>query len=135
MNYEKLIPVINDLMQNTMVDHLNIEFTSMNDQMICAKMPVTDKCRQPYGVLHGGASAALAETVASTGSHYLVSSENKKAFGVEIIAQHLKSVDSGTIFAKALLIKKGRSLHTWQVEITNESDELICISKMIVAIK
>ena len=135
MDQEKVLKEINDYMKNSMVDHLGIEFISINKDSIGAKMPVTDRCRQPYGVLHGGASAALAETVASVGSHFLVSHDNKKALGVEVTAQHLKSVTEGVIFANARLVKKGQTLHTWLIDISNDKGDLICISKMIIAIK
>lgn len=135
MSDQNAIDQINTYMKDTMVEHLGIEFTHLSEDLIQAKMPVSNKCRQPYGVMHGGASAVLAETVASVGSHLLVQKDGKKAFGIEVTAQHLRSVREGEVKAEARLIKKGRTLHTWRIDILNGQDELICIAKMIIAIK
>lgn len=120
--------------KNTMVEHLGIEFVELGERHISAKMPVDSRTHQPMGLLHGGASAALAETLGSVGSSLLVDWEKYNCVGLEINANHIKSARSGYVIGKATPIHIGRRTHVWDIRITNEDDALICISRLTVAV-
>jgi uncharacterized protein (TIGR00369 family) len=112
---------------------LDIEITEMSGDRVIATMPVTDKHHQPFGVLHGGVSVVLAESVASVGA-YLAAPEGYVAMGIEINANHIRAVRSGTLTATATPVHRGRSTHVWQVEIKSDNDKLICVSRCTLAI-
>ena len=116
--------------ENTMVEHLGIEVTELGDNYIIGTMPVDKRTRQPFGILHGGASVALAETLASYAGYLTIDPEKYHVVGIEINANHLKMVKKGIVIGKCSSIKIGRSTQIWQTEITNEDDELICISRI-----
>jgi 1,4-dihydroxy-2-naphthoyl-CoA hydrolase len=97
-------------------------------------MPVDSRTHQPYGMLHGGASVVLAETLGSIGSHFLVKDEGKAAVGVEVNANHLKSVVSGWVYGEAQIVHRGRKLHVWSIDLKNEDGEIICTSRLTVMI-
>jgi len=116
---------------NCLVDHLGIEMTELGDDYLIAKMPVDHRTKQPMGLLHGGASAALAETLGSVASVLCVDDITKEAIvGVEINANHLKAGKSGYVYGKVTPIKVGRRLHVWQINITDESGDLVCSSRL-----
>jgi len=117
-----------------MVSHLGIEYTEVGDDHICAKMPVDSRTTQPFGLLHGGASVVLAETLGSVGSHLCVDIEKYICVGLEINANHVKSATSGFVYGKATIIHLGRKTHIWDIRITNEASELVCISRLTVAV-
>ena len=98
------------------------------------KMPVDSRTHQPYGMLHGGASVVLAETLGSIGSHFLVEKQGKAAVGLEVNANHLKSIRSGWVFGEARIVKKGGRVHVWSIELKDEEGELICTSRLTVMI-
>jgi len=112
---------------------LDIEITEMSGDRVIATMPVTEKHHQPFGVLHGGVSVVLAESVASVGA-YLAAPEGYVAMGIEINANHIRAVRDGTLTATATPVHRGRSTHVWQVEIKSENDKLICVSRCTLAI-
>lgn len=120
--------------ENTMVDHLGIEFLEIGDNFISAKMPVDHRTQQPLGSLHGGASLALAETLGSIASALLVDMNRFYCVGLEINANHVKSVKNGFVIGKATPIHVGRKTHVWDIKITNEKEELISISRLTVAV-
>ena len=116
--------------KNTMVEHLGIKVTELGEDYIVGTMPIDNRTKQPFGILHGGASVALAETLASYGGYLTVDSEKFHVVGVEINANHLKMAKKGIVTGKCNPIKRGRSTQVWQTEITNEDNELICISRI-----
>ena len=116
--------------KDTMVEHLGIEVTELGDDFVRGTMPVDDRTKQPFGILHGGASVALAETLASYGGYLTIDPEKYHVVGVEINANHLKVARSGIVTGKCSPIKRGRSTQVWQTEITNEDNELVCVSRI-----
>lgn len=135
MDQKEVLIQINSLSLKNMGQHLGIEFTHAEDGLLKANMPVNERTKQPYGVLHGGASAALAETVGSVGSHMIVQEEGKRAFGIEINTQHLRPVTEGKVHATAKIIQRAKTMHTWHIDIHDDRSKLISISKLIVAIR
>jgi 1,4-dihydroxy-2-naphthoyl-CoA hydrolase len=121
-------------MRNTMVEHLGIEVTSIGEDFIEAKMPVDHRTHQPYGLLHGGASVALAETLGSVAAHCIVDDQNKYCVGLEINANHIKSVKSGFVTGVARPLHIGSRTHVWEIRIANEQQELVCISRLTMAV-
>lgn len=119
---------------NTMVDHLGIEFTEIGDDYLIAKMPVDHRTKQPAGLLHGGASVTLAETMGSIASVFCLPSQSKMPVGIEINANHLKSATSGHVWGKVTPIRVGQSLHVWNIEIHNDKKEQVCVSRLTVMI-
>lgn len=116
--------------KNTLLETLCIEMVDYGDDYIVARMPVTSRVHQPDGVLHGGASAALAESVGSFASHIFTDTSKYFVRGIEITANHLKSVKDGYVFAKATFIHKGRTTQLLDIRITDENDQLISICKL-----
>ncbi len=121
---------INSWSKNTMLECLNIEFTKIGDNYLCAEMPVNKNTHQPYGILHGGASVALAESVGSTGSALLVDLNKFMVNGIEINANHIRTKKDGVVTAKATILHKGRTTHIWEVKITDELNKLICVCRI-----
>lgn len=119
--------------KESMVDFLEITYTEIGKNYVCAKMPVNNKTRQPFGLLHGGASVVLAETLGSIASNLMVK-KGQMAVGLEVNANHIKSVKEGYVFAKASPIHIGRKTHVWSIEIRDEKDSLVCISRLTVAV-
>ena len=134
MEKQEKLKRINDSIQNTMTSTIGIEITDIGDDFICGKMPVDERTTQPFGLLHGGASAALAETLGSIGGGIKVYSNNETVVGIEINANHLKSVWDGWVYGKATPIRIGKKIQVWNIEITNEDDELICVSRLTLAV-
>ena len=123
--------VVDDIVtENTMVEHLGIKVTELGEDYIIGTMPVDNRTKQPFGILHGGASVALAETLASYGGYLTVDPEKYHVVGVEINANHLKMAKEGNVTGKCTPIKRGRSTQVWQTEITNDNGELVCISRI-----
>ena len=116
--------------KDTMVEHLGIEVTELGDNYIVGTMPVDNRTKQPFGILHGGASVALAETLASYGGYLTIDPEKYYVVGVEINANHLKMAKEGNVTGKCTPIKRGRSTQVWQTEIKNDNGELVCISRI-----
>ena len=117
-----------------MVEHLGIELTEYGEGYLCGKMPVDHRTHQPMGLLHGGASVALAETLASIGAALSVDLSKKACVGLEINANHIRSVREGWVYGKATALHAGRSTQVWEVKITSEAGELVCLSRMTVAV-
>lgn len=114
--------------------HLGIEIVELTDERVVATMPVDDRTRQPYGLLHGGASIALAETVASLGAAGLIDRDRFAAVGQEINGNHLRAVRSGVVRATARPIHVGRSSQVWSIEIADEGGKLVCVSRCTMAV-
>ncbi len=134
MEKQEKIKRINDGIQNTMTSTIGIEITDIGDDFICGKMPVDERTTQPFGLLHGGASVALAETLGSIGGGIKVYKNNETVVGIEINANHLKSARDGWVFGKAIPIRIGKKIQVWNIEITNEDDDLICVSRLTLAV-
>ena len=125
---------INPIFQKYMTGYLQISATEIREDMLVACMPITDKVKQPFGILHGGASVVLAESVGSIASNLLIDPEQGVGVGMEINANHLKSVASGTLYAYCSPLHIGKKSHVWDIRIKNEEDQLICVSRLTVAI-
>ncbi len=121
---------INLRSKNTLSDYMGIEFTAITDNSISATMPVTNNLKQPVGILHGGANVVLAETLASTAANYAVDLKNYYCVGLEINANHIRSVKEGSVIAITTPIHIGQTTHIWSVEIRNEKQQITCISRM-----
>ncbi|MEM6723205.1 MAG: hotdog fold thioesterase [Bacteroidota bacterium] len=129
------VELVNNTETNTMVDHLGIEILEIGPDFIRAKMPVDERTRQPYGILHGGASVVLAESLGSMGSAFCI--ENIGEFvpvGLEINANHVRSVREGFVYGIARPMHLGRTTHIWEIRIESEEEKLVCISRLTVAI-
>ena len=118
----------------TMADHLGIEWLEIGDNFIKIKMPVDERTKQQYGLLHGGASCALAETVGSVASHLVVDSSKYSVVGLEINANHIRSARQGYVTGIASPLHLGSNTHVWDVKIYDEMQKLICIARLTVAI-
>lgn len=119
----------NEFYKDTLIDALGIEIIELSEEQVIATMPVNKATRQPFGLLHGGASVALAETVASVGTYYLIDSDNEYAVGIEINANHVRKKKDGFVTAVGTLVHKGRTIMLWDIRISDETGKLICISK------
>ncbi|PPA70497.1 hotdog fold thioesterase [Jeotgalibacillus proteolyticus] len=120
--------------KGTLIEALGIEFVSIEKGKVIATMPVDERTRQPLGYLHGGASVALAETVASYGTVALIDAETHICFGLEINANHIKAKREGIVTATASTIHQGRTTMVWEINITDEDQKLICVSRCTVAV-
>lgn len=125
---------LNTLSANTMVSHLGIEFTRVGDDFIEAKMPVDSRTQQPLGLLHGGASVTLAETLGSVAATCCVDHETQYCVGLDINANHVKSAKSGYVFGITKPIHIGKKTQVWEIRIVNGQNELICISRITMAV-
>jgi len=134
MNKLEKIQRINQSVQNTMTSTIGIEITDLGEDFICGKMPVDYRTKQPFGFLHGGASVALAETLGSIGGGIKVYNNSETVVGIEINANHLKSVKDGWVHGKAISIRIGKKIQVWEIKIANEENELICISRLTLAV-
>ncbi len=120
--------------KNTMLTHLDIEFTEMGDDFLSAKMPVDDRTRQPIGIMHGGASCVLAETVGSMAANAVVDNKTHYAVGLSINTNHIRSIKSGFVYAKAIPVHLGRTTQIWDIDITNEEKKLISRTTLTMAV-
>ena len=132
---QHVLDAVNAFKETTLMGALGIEFTLVEKGYIEATMPVDHRTHQPYGLLHGGASAALAETIGSFGSHYLVGEKGGMAVGVELNINHLKSKRHGFVTGKARILHEGKSTHVWNIEITDEAGEILAVSRLTVMVK
>ncbi len=120
--------------QNTLQSAIGIEITDIEDDFVCGKMPVDTRTKQPFGLLHGGASVALAETLGSIGGTTKVNNNNETIVGIAINANHLKSVRDGWVYGKATPIQINKKIQVWEIKIINETKELICICRLTLAV-
>ncbi|RTY87669.1 PaaI family thioesterase [Flavobacterium sp. RSP15] len=127
---EKILQYCNHVSKNTLMQTLNIEYTDAGEDFLVATMPVNPSVHQPMGLLHGGASVALAESVGSAASMLYVNSELSEVRGIEISANHLKAKRDGIVTATARIVHKGRSIHLWEIRITDENNTLISLCKL-----
>ena len=127
---EDFLVKANAISKNTLLETLGIEMVDFGDDFLVARMPVTPKVHQPDGILHGGATAALAESVGSFASHIFLDTDNLFVRGLEITANHLKSVSEGFVYAKATFVHKGRTTQLLDIRVTDEADNLISICRL-----
>lgn len=134
--FNKLLSLddIRDLGKGTMAEFLGIEWTEVGSDFIRARMPVDHRTKQPYGLLHGGASCVLAETIGSVASAMVVDHARFQCVGLEINANHVHSATSGFVSGVATPLHLGKSTHVWDVKIYNENEKMVCVSRLTVAI-
>ena len=130
MDKKEILAVFNNRCKNTLMETLDIEFVDFGDDFLTAKMPVTTKVHQPLGQLHGGATAALAESVGSAASNFFIDRASQYVNGIQLSINHLKSKTDGVVYAIAKNIHKGKTTHLWEVRIVDENDALISVAKM-----
>lgn len=130
LSIEKMKP----LGPNTMGEHLGIEWVEVGDNFLKAKMPVDHRTKQPYGLLHGGASCALAETIGSVASAMVIDHSKFYCVGLEINANHVRGAREGFVTGIAFPLHLGSTTHVWDIKIYDEKDKLICVSRLTVAI-
>jgi 1,4-dihydroxy-2-naphthoyl-CoA hydrolase len=121
-------------LKHTLINALGITITALEKGKVVATMPVDERTRQPFGLLHGGASVALAETVASIGAYELVDKETEGVAGLEINANHIRGKREGTVTAIATVLHQGRTTMVWDIKIVDEEDQLICVSRCTMAV-
>lgn len=136
MKFKKNVDLdfLNKLGENTMVAYLGIKFTRIGEDILEATMPVDHRTKQPMGLLHGGANVVLAETLGSVASSLVVDSETHYCVGLEVNANHLKSVTSGLVKGITSPIHIGRKTQVWEIKIFSEKEELTCISRITMAV-
>jgi 1,4-dihydroxy-2-naphthoyl-CoA hydrolase len=118
-----------------MVSHLDIVITEVGPDYVVGRMPVDDRTRQPFGLLHGGASVALAESLGSMAANLSVNQDTHYCVGLEINANHIRSVTSGFVYGRATPLHVGSTTHVWEIRITDEQSRLVCISRLTMAVK
>jgi 1,4-dihydroxy-2-naphthoyl-CoA hydrolase len=125
---------LNDRSKHTMSGHLGIRFTEVGPDYLRATMPVTERTHQPYGLLHGGASVTLAETLGSVASLHCVDQQQYRCVGQEINANHLRGISDGTVTATARPYHIGSRSQVWHIEIRDEDERLVCVSRLTMAV-
>ncbi|MDP5230987.1 MAG: hotdog fold thioesterase [Cellulophaga sp.] len=127
---EKILKICNETCKGTLMETLEISYVDVGENFLVGKMPVTSKVYQPDGVLHGGAMVALAESVGSAASYIFLNAQEVTIRGIEISANHVKSIREGFVFAKAIIVHKGRTTQLWDIKITDANDNLISVCKL-----
>ena len=130
MDPKAILDKLNSMTGNTLMETLHIRFTQVGEDFLVATMPVDSKVHQPMGLLHGGATAALAESVGSAAAHLFSGSPGAEVRGVEISANHLRSKREGQVEARAVAIHKGRTTQLWEIRVTDEQGQLLSICKL-----
>ncbi|NVJ47090.1 MAG: hotdog fold thioesterase [Cytophagia bacterium] len=128
------LEIINQMSRNTLVEHLGIEIIELGKDFLVGKMPVDHRTHQPLGMLHGGASVVLAETLGSIAATLTVDQEKQYCVGLDINANHIKSVKEGFVYGKTTPIHIGNKTQVWEIRITNEAEQLVCISRITMAV-
>ncbi len=124
------IEAANTISKGSLQEHLGIRFVPSAPGTFAATMPVDARTHQPMGMLHGGATAALAETLGSTGSYMLIDMDTQAVVGIEVNANHLKGVRSGTVLATGTMVHKGRTTHVWDIRVTDEKGSLVAVCRL-----
>lgn len=133
-NSSMTIEQLQSLGDGTMGAHLGMEFTEIGDNFLKARMPVDDRTRQPYGLLHGGASAALAETLGSVASAFVIDRTKYICVGLEINANHVRGIREGYVYGTASPLHIGKTTHVWDIRIADQRGKLVCVSRLTVAV-
>ena len=134
MDKKEILRKIEERTGNTMVSTIGIEITDLGEEYLCGKMPVDNRTKQPFGLLHGGASVAFAETLGSMGAGMHVDLENYSVVGIEINSSHLKAMKEGWVYGKAVPIRIGRKIQVWDIDIKDEKDNMVCKSRLTLAV-
>ncbi|MFL3007724.1 MAG: hotdog fold thioesterase [Candidatus Neomarinimicrobiota bacterium] len=134
MNKQEIIDKIHNRSSSTMVENLGIKITDIGENFVSGKMPVDKRTKQPFGLLHGGASVALAETLGSVGAGMNIDRASQSVVGIEINANHLKAVKRGWVFGKANAIRIGRKIQVWEIDIKDENENFVCKSRLTLAV-
>lgn len=135
LNTDVTPEILNQGGKNCMVGHVGIEITEVGTNYLCGRMPVDHRTHQPMGLLHGGASVVLAETLGSIAANLVVDTKKYFCVGLEINANHIKGVRNGYVYGKATPLHIGKSTHVWQINIHNEDEQLVCTSRITMAIR
>lgn len=125
---------LKEMGKGTLLEALGIEITELGEGRVVATMPVDHRTHQPFGLLHGGASVALAETVASIGAYALVDQETENVVGLEINANHVRAVRNGTVTATGTVLHRGKTTMVWDIKIVDEQQRLVCVSRCTIAV-
>ncbi len=125
---------LNRLSRGTLIEHLGIVFTAAGDDWLQATMPVDERTRQPYGLLHGGASVVLAETLGSSAGNLCVDTASQVCVGLEINANHLRAARSGVVTGTARALHVGRTTQVWEIRIDNDAGKPVCVSRLTLAV-
>ena len=134
MDKKSALQLLRDKTKETMVSALGIEITDFGEKYICGKMPVDHRTKQPFGLLHGGASVAFAETLGSVAAGNQVDLEKYSVVGIEINASHLRSVTDGWVYGKATPTRIGRKIQVWDIDIKDDNDRPVCKSRLTLAV-
>ena len=135
MEKKQILAIVNEICKNTLMETLKIEYVDVGENFLQARMPVNKRVYQPDGILHGGATAALAESVGSAAVFVLNKNPKAVVRGIEITANHLKSISKGYVYATAKAINNGKRIQLWEIRVTDEDDNLISICKLTTFIK
>ncbi len=135
MKKKQTLAIVNEICKNTLMETLKIEYIDVGENFLQARMPVNKRVYQPDGILHGGATAALAESVGSAAVFVLNKNPKAVVRGIEITANHLKSISKGYVYATAKAINNGKRIQLWEIRVTDEDDNLISICKLTTFIK
>ncbi len=127
---DKIVAKCNEFSQNTLMETLDIAFVDAGPDFLTATMPVNPRIHQPMGLLHGGASVALAESVGSAASMLYVNGDTHEVRGIEIAANHLRAKREGIVTGTARIVHKGKTIHLWEIKITDEAGQLVCLCKL-----
>ena len=134
MDKEKYLNGIIERSPNTLLESLGIEITNIGEKYVSGKMPVNHKTKQPFGVLHGGASVALAETLGSIGGGIQIDRNKQSVVGIDINASHLRAVSSGWVYGRADAVRIGKKIQVWEIEIEDQKQNLVCKSILTLAV-
>ena len=134
MDKKSALQLLRNKTKETMVSALGIEITDFGEKYICGKMPVDHRTKQPFGLLHGGASVAFAETLGSVAAGNQVDLEKYSVVGIEINASHLRSVTDGWVHGKATPTRIGRKIQVWDIDIKDDNDRPVCKSRLTLAV-
>ena len=134
MNKKKALQKLNDFQKNTIIEVLGIEITDFGPDYFCGKMPVDHRTVQPYGLLHGGASVVLAESLGSIAGGMQVNRDTQTVVGVEINCNHLRSARDGWVYGKATPLKIGRKIQVWNIEIKNDDGKMVAFSRLTLSV-
>ncbi|MEM7551089.1 MAG: hotdog fold thioesterase [Bacteroidota bacterium] len=133
-NTEIPLDKVNAMNKNTIMEQIGIEFTEISKDYLTARMPVDHRTHQPFGILHGGASVVLAESLGSVASTLVTNPKEEACVGLEINANHIRSVKEGYVTGKVQALHVGRRTHIWEIKIYNEEDKLVCVSRITIAV-
>lgn len=127
---KKILDICNETRKGTLMETLDIEYVDVGENYLVARMPVNSKVYQPDGVLHGGATVALAESVGSAASYVFLDAQKYFVRGIEIAANHVKSVKEGEVFARATIVHQGRTTQLWEIRVTDAQENLVALCKL-----